>query len=292
MFRQALQRLRPGFICWGISPALFHISKESGESWTGSIHSGSSARECGMTVQLNPSAIIACNLWDEVQFGIWWGGESYEIKQTRYFKSLLTPGSVVFDVGANVGYYSLISAPLVGPGGRVYAFEPASQQFALLKNNASRNGLCQILPHKLALSEKSGQAILHLEDEFNTGTASLRQAGPIDRLDEIVTCTTLDDFADSQVLDRLDVVKIDVEGNELTVLRGGRRTLEMFHPTLLVEVKEHHQVLAGCSSHELFEWLIALNYLPFRINSGTRPTPIESPEDGNLIAFRYVSKNG
>jgi FkbM family methyltransferase len=196
-------------------------------------------------VRLNASTVIACNLWDEVQFGIWWAGETYEIKQTRYFKSLLKPGSVVLDIGANVGYYSLAAAPLVGSGGRVYAFEPVAQQFGRLKENVLRNGIPHVLPYQLALSEKSGQAVMHLDDEFNTGSASLRPAGLSNVWDEIVACTTLDDFAESHALDRLDVIKIDVEGYESAVLMGGHKVLERFHPVLLVEVKDALQRLAG-----------------------------------------------
>jgi FkbM family methyltransferase len=243
-------------------------------------------------VQFNASTVIACDLWDEVSFGIWWGGETYEIKETRYIKSLLTPLSVVFDIGANVGYYSLIAAPLVGPGGRIFSFEPAARQFGRLKDNALRNNLSQILPYKLALSDKSGEAVLGLDDAFNTGVASLRPAGSKSILDEVVTCTTLDDFVAAQALDRLDVIKIDVEGYESAVLIGGIKTLERFHPVLLVEVKDHHQRLAGFSRQQLFEWLMARNYLPFRINSDGHLTSIKEPEDGNLIVFRHASQIG
>jgi FkbM family methyltransferase len=241
-------------------------------------------------VQLNADTVIACDLWDEVSFGIWWGGETYENKEAPYFKSLLMPGSVVFDVGANVGYYALTAAPLVGPGGRVYAFEPASQQFGRLRDNASRNGFSQVLSHKLAFSDRSGEAVLHLDDEFNTGAASLRQAGPKNIRDEIVACTTLDDFIESQSIERLDIIKIDVEGHESAVLHGGQKTIERFHPLLLIEVKESLQRLAGFSRLELYDWLIARNYLAFRINAKAQLTPIKEPEDGNLIVFRHVSR--
>jgi len=243
-------------------------------------------------VQLNVNTAITCNLWDEVQFGIWWGGETYEINQTRYFKSLLKAGSVVLDIGANIGYYSLTAAPLVGSEGCIYAFEPASQQFVRLKDNALRIGFLQIHPYKLALSDKSGEATIHLEDEYNTGSASLRSAGPKNIWDEIVICTTLDDFVESQALDHLDVIKIDVEGYESAVLNGGHKTLERFHPVLLVEVQEYLQELAGFSRQELFDLLLARNYLPFRINSDAHLTSIKKPEDGTLIAFRHVSQIG
>jgi FkbM family methyltransferase len=243
-------------------------------------------------VQLNADAAVACDLWDEVPFGIWWGGETYENKPTPYFKSLLKPLSVVFDIGANVGYYSLTAAPLVGPRGSVYAFEPASRQFKRLKENASRNGFSQIHPYKLALSDKPGEAILHLEDESNTGSASLRPAGDSGLRDETVTCTTLDDFVESLGLDRIDAIKMDVEGYELAVLKGGQKALERFHPVLLVEVRDSQLRLAGSSRQELFDWLASRNYIPHRIASHARLVPIQEPENGPLVAFLYASQAG
>jgi FkbM family methyltransferase len=75
-----------------------------------------------------------------------------------------------------------------------------------------------------------------MEDEFTTGSASLRPARPKNILDEIVTCATLDDFVEAQALDRLDVKKIGVEGYESTVPKCGHKTLGRFHPVLLAEV--------------------------------------------------------
>lgn len=240
--------------------------------------------------RLSFGTVVACDLWDEVQFDMWWGGETYEIRQTPDFKSLLKPQCVVFDIGANAGYYSLIAAPLVGPEGRIYAFEPAAEQFRRLKDNATRNGFSQILPFKLALCDRVGEAVLHLDDEFNTGSASLRPAGARNIRDEIVKCTTLDDFVESKQVDRIDVMKIDVEGCELAVLRGGQRALDRLRPILLIEVKEHHQRLAGFSSKELYDQLIAQDYRPYRIHAHARLSPIDEPEDGILIAFRHVSQ--
>ena len=240
--------------------------------------------------QLSSGTVVACDLWDKVQFDMWWGGETYEIRQAPYFKSLLKPQCVVFDIGANVGYYSLIAAPLVGPEGRIYAFEPAAEQFRHLKDNATRNGFSQILPYKVALSDKPGEAVLHLDDEFNTGSAFLRPAGARNIRDEIVNCTTLDDFVESQQVNRIDAMKIDVEGSELAVLRGGQKTLERFRPVLLVEVKEQHQRLAGFSRRELYDQLIAQDYRPYRINANARLSPIDGPEDGILVVFRHLSQ--
>jgi len=237
-------------------------------------------------VQLNPSVRISCKLWDEVQFGIWWGGETYERIQTQYFKSLMKPGDVFFDIGSNIGYYSLTAAPLVGPGGKIYAFEPATQQFTLLNGNIARNGLNQIEPVQLALSDTKGPGVLHLDDTFNTGSAALCNSSVAGPHEELVTCTTLDDFVDSRRIDRIDAMKIDVEGFEMSVLRGGRRTLERLRPTLLIEVKEHHLQRAGLSREELYAYLRGLGYTSFRIKPHGRLDEITEPEDGVLVVFR------
>jgi len=237
-------------------------------------------------VQLNPSIRLTCKLWDEVQFGIWWGGETYECIQTQYFKSLVRPGDVFFDIGSNIGYYSLTAAPLVGPGGKIYAFEPAAQQFTLLKGNIARNGLGQVEPVQLALSDCSGPGVLHLDDVFNTGSAALRRGTAAGPHEETVTCTTLDDFVDSRHLDRIDVMKIDVEGFEMNVLRGGCRTLERLRPTLLIEVKEHHLQQGGSSREDLYVYLRSLGYTSFRIKRQGRLEQIQEPEDGVLVVFR------
>lgn len=236
-------------------------------------------------VQLNPSIRLTCKLWDEVQFGIWWGGETYEHLQTRYFKSLVKPGDVFFDIGSNIGYYSLTAAPLVGPSGRIYAFEPATQQFTLLKANLSRNNLTQVEAVQLALSDCNGPGVLHLDDTFNTGSAALRSGDATGPNEETVTCTTLDDFVESRQIDRIDVMKIDVEGFEMSVLRGGCRTLERLRPTLLIEVKDHHLQRGGSSRDKLYAYLRALGYTSYRIKSRERLEEIKEPEDGVLVVF-------
>jgi FkbM family methyltransferase len=239
-------------------------------------------------VPLNSSVTVVCNLGDEVQFGLWWGRESYEIGPTKFFKSLLFPGAVFVDIGAHVGYYSLVAAPRIGSSGRIYSFEPMSQQFERLTENIRRNQLFQITPLKLALSHQALAAVLHLNDAHNTGSASLRPAsgGPVVH-QETVECTTLDLFAESEGLSRLDVVKIDVEGLEVAVLRGASRTLARFRPVILIEVVDRLQTEGGSTREELHACLGQLGYQPYRIKTDGRAQLIRRPEDGTLIVFRH-----
>jgi FkbM family methyltransferase len=239
-------------------------------------------------VPLNSSVTIACNLGDEVQFGMWCGRESYEIGSTTFFKSLLFPGAVFVDVGANVGYYSLVAAPRLGSSGRIYSFEPMSQQFERLTENIRRNKLFQITPLKLALSNQTLPAVLQLNDAHNTGSASLRPAA--DRTvvhQETVECTTLDLFAESEGLSRLDVLKIDVEGLEVAVLRGASRTLAHFRPVILIEVTDRLQREGGSTREELYACLGRLGYQAYHVKRDGRVRPIQRPEDGTIVVFRH-----
>lgn len=238
-------------------------------------------------VPLNSNVTVACNLGDEVQFGMWWGRESYEIGPTKFFKTLLFPGAVFIDIGAHVGYYSLVAAPRIGSSGRIYSFEPMSQQFERLTENIRRNQLFQITPLKLALSDLALTAVLQLNDAHNTGSATLRPCGGPVVQRETVECTTLDLFAESEDLYRVDVVKIDVEGFEVAVLRGASKTLARFRPVILIEVVDRLQTERGSTREELYACLGQLGYQPYRIKRDGRVQLIQKPEDGTLIVFRH-----
>ena len=236
-------------------------------------------------VPLNSQITVTCNLWDGVQFAMWWAGEHYELKETRYFKSLLGPGAVVLDVGANVGYYSLVAATVVGPEGRVHCFEPVRAQFLRLQENIRRNNLPQVSAHNVALSDKPGTAVISMDDPHNTGGASLRPPPGNVAARETVSITTLDIFTSENPLPRLDVIKMDVEGFESYVLRGGAQTIRRFRPPVMIEIVDYIQRQAGSSRKELYEFFAGLDYAPFRIQSDESLEPIRQPEDGTLIVF-------
>jgi len=226
---------------------------------------------------------LRCNLHDEVGFTIWCSGIHYERKATMYLQSVLKPGMVVCDIGANIGYYSLVAAPIVGPGGRVYAFEPMPPQFSVLRANLQRNGFSWAEAHQLALSDHAGSAILSLDDPNNTGSATLH---PVSKgvHTEAVRCERLDDFFRSAPPPRLDLIKIDVEGAEIHVLEGAEETLRRYAPIVLVEVVDSNQQAAGFSMQQLFAWLQDRGYRPHEI--GARGLhPMKQPKEATLAAF-------
>ena len=237
-------------------------------------------------IWINRQIRLKCDLWDEAQNPIWWCGTAYERKETRFLHTLLTPSMTFFDVGANIGYYSLTAAPLVGKGGAIHAFEPVSRQFAALCANIERNGFCNTTPNRLIVSDSCGEMRIHPGPEEHSGIASIAGVSRADQRAETVPSTTLDQYMRERKLPRIDVVKIDVEGHELHVLQGARQILQTHKPVLLIEVRAQHLERAGATREELFSLLRDLNYKPFEILANGTTRPLAAPKDDNLIVFR------
>lgn len=153
---------------------------------------------------------------------------TFEISETRLVQAFLRPGMTFLDVGAHIGYYTLIGARLVGDAGRVHSFEPGTATRAHLEANVARNGLRNVEIHVQALAEQTGQVGFWPSTlASNQGISSIipsassdGQAAPI-----TVPSLSLDDFVASLGDRRVDFLKMDIEGAELQVIRGGQRLL-------------------------------------------------------------------
>jgi FkbM family methyltransferase len=154
----------------------------------------------------------------------------------------LKPGDVFFDVGANVGFFSMIAARLVGPSGRVIAFEPVPSNVAVIRENARLNGFQHVQIVEQAVYRESGRSELALADY--AGGAMLAAIGrpPDDsgRTLQVAT-TSLDDAVFGAGLPAPRLIKIDVEGAELDVLIGMERLLKEVRPIVLFEIDDEQQ---------------------------------------------------
>jgi FkbM family methyltransferase len=160
------------------------------------------------------------------------GGGSYEPDVMLVLANLVEPDWVCLDVGANLGAISLVLAHLC-PKGRVHAFEAAGENVAHLRANLAANGATNATAHHLALYDRDGTLTLHFTSSYAGGSfvSDVVDEG----LAEEVPARTLDGWVADQGLDRLDVVKLDVEGAESRMLAGARATIERFRPHLVVE---------------------------------------------------------
>jgi FkbM family methyltransferase len=152
---------------------------------------------------------------------------NYEPEQTQLFERYVRPGSVVYDIGAHYGYYSLLSSTLAGDSGTVIAFEPSPANLARLRRHLELNRCVNVRIIEKAISDSEGTA--HFETRTGSGVGHLADDGPLE-----VRVTRLDTVADE--LPQPDVIKIDVEGAEMGVLEGGLLTLTAAKPVIFLSV--------------------------------------------------------
>ncbi|MBZ5701823.1 MAG: FkbM family methyltransferase [Acidobacteriia bacterium] len=180
---------------------------------------------------------------------------TWEPAVTEVLQAQIQPGMTALDIGAHVGFYSLLLARLVGPRGRVISFEPMPDNFARLVENLRLNQLQQVTPVNLAVLARSGELEANVpEGEPYSGSISLYQDYGTPRIR--VRATSLDEFFANSA-ERLEFIKMDVEGAEGEVLRGGIETLRRFRPRFLIEL---HHFDGDVSANPVPALLESLNY--------------------------------
>lgn len=146
----------------------------------------------------------------------------WEETETRLFSSLVKEGMTVVDIGANVGYYTLLAARLVGPRGKVFAFEPNPQNFALLSRNVETNGYRNVALIPRAVSDTSGTAALCIDRASSGGHSLSTFRGGADTV-QVGTVSLDDYFAGKRTV--VDVLKMDAEGAEMAIFAGMQHVL-------------------------------------------------------------------
>lgn len=180
------------------------------------------------------------------EHGYWLG--SYEIKKRLAFESKIKAHSVVYDIGANVGFYSLLAAHLSGPEGKVYAFEPLSRNVDFIRRHAALNRFANIEVFEAAVSDHSGESFF--DPGASIATGHLSEAGTVK-----VRLVRLDDLLATGSITPPDTMKVDVEGAEYAVVRGAQRLIDQFRPTIFLDThgRDVHDLtlsfLAGYGYH-------------------------------------------
>jgi FkbM family methyltransferase len=171
----------------------------------------------------------------------------FEREEVEQFLSLAKPGMTFFDVGANIGWYSLLAANRVGPNGRVHAFEPTPKLVCKLKTQLELNAFRNVTVNELAVSDHRGTARFFLhETDFLSSFAAVS-----DRAVTVPT-VTLDEYIDANRINRVDLMKIDVEGAEALVLAGAEKLLSGGHaPVIMMEVNPPLLEMMGTTSENI-----------------------------------------
>ncbi len=172
----------------------------------------------------------------------------------------LPQGGVFVDVGANIGRYALLASHHVGDSGQILAIEPNPTTANLLARNLGKNGVGNATVVQIAITDAQGIAELFIGADTHTGKASLSSTNARTNSSVTVTCSTLDAVLDAYRLPRLDVLKIDVEGAELRVLKGMDQSLQTFHPTLVIEIEPKLLESFGATPADIHDFLKARGY--------------------------------
>ncbi len=212
----------------------------------------------------------------------------YESFTTHILKDYLKKGDYFIDIGAHIGWFSLVASRLVGSEGKVYAFEPEPNNFAQLLKNIEANGYNNIVPVPKAISNIKGICDLRLDKKpgFHSLYLAPEQTGTIK-----VDVTTLDDFFDREGWPPVSFIKMDTQGGEANILNGAKNLLER-NPNfkMIIEWWPEGLEAAGVSPQSFFENIQSLGFKVLAIDEKyKRLLPIDSCNlltGANLLAVR------
>lgn len=216
--------------------------------------------------------------------------------EARLIRALLRPGDVFIDGGAHIGTFTVIAAAVVGPEGRVLSCEPSEGTRRLLERNVRVNRLSNVEILPVAIAERAG-TLPFFSFSAESALSSFAPARPDESQAGVVEVASLDEIA-ARHLDRVRLVKLDIEGAEVRALRGAQRLLQA-GPDFVVEVEPEHLARQGTSIEELQAIFEAAGYVGYLIREA--PTAIEleplttwvrPPGNPNLFVSRSDGTSG
>lgn len=185
--------------------------------------------------------------------------------QTELVKRILKPGMKVLDIGANIGYYALIEAQAIGKTGKIYAIEPALENIKMLQKNIELNNLkTKIDLHHLAVSNKVGKAKLYISSKSNLNTLikpskNTNKLLLLDKGVADINTVTVDSFIKNN---KLDFIRMDVEGFEVEIFKGMKNTLKRNKVMILFEA---HPFLYKNPKKTVKKYLVEMNKLGYNV---------------------------
>ena len=237
-----------------------------------------------LTVTLDKGFRMRLDLGDAEQRKVYFFGHYHERYEAALVARLLDPGEAFWDVGANVGYFSMVAAAAVGETGEVLAIEPGTAALERLTENVSLNPYKNIRIFNLAVADAEGEATLYRADGIADSSASLFAAAAGAAGGEVCRTVALDGWLKQEGLRSPDFLKLDVEGAELAALQGAAGILTASRPLLLVEMEEKNLAAAGASKAAIQAFLQDFGYRAAFLRKG-RWHPID---DVNLTRGRNL----
>jgi FkbM family methyltransferase len=203
--------------------------------------------------------------------------QQYEPHMTSFFKSYIKPGMTVVDVGANIGYYSLLASQLVGAAGKVFSFEPNSENCRLILLSLRKNQCSNVHLHPIGVSDSLGVAYFSPHIGSNGGFFPSDDQTLMNPNCVVIPTIRLDDAIGGS---KVDFLKMDTEGAEGLVIAGARKTIERDRPIVTSEFSmEMLPRVSGISCEEFLDFFLSLGYSMYVISQTTgEPQFVENPQ--------------
>jgi len=248
------------------------------------------------TTLLQANVKLNCDLTKFLQRHLYFFG-SYEKEACDYWMKLAPHAAIIFDIGANVGLYSLLAAA-VNPVSHIHAFEPTPEIGEAFRENIRLNDMQNIFMNALGVGNSSGQAFLQRfmggEDIYDGMNFISKRK--VESTDIPINVVTIADYCRQNGVTCIDLMKMDIEGGEYDALLGAKKLLEsQAIGCIFLELVESHAKRFGHSTVEIKRLLTNAGYQIFTLHSGKlAPVQIEKTHDGqgdNVIAFAPDFKN-
>ncbi len=227
---------------------------------------------------------LKLDISDFLGHAIYFGYQNEEAQSYELLFQLVKQGYHCLDVGTNIGYVSLRMASLVG-NGQVFGFEPDPVNYSRAIENLNLNNPSNLKIFPWGLGESESTATMEVRAVHNLGGNRIARPGATGAT---VTVRVLDEVVASEGIKRVDLMKIDVEGYELKVLRGAKKLLTISHPVLFVEINDDNLKYQGDSATGVIEFLTQVGYRHF-INTGTGK-PVDTQTDFRGLHFDLIAR--
>jgi FkbM family methyltransferase len=235
----------------------------------------------GMKLEVDPLDMIGKHI---IRSGV------YEPDTVEFIRRRLKQGMVFFDVGANIGQYTLLASQLVGPSGVVHAFEPHPTLCDVLIRNVRRNNCTNVIVNNTAVGEADGIAKLFMSTSSNYGATSLARSETSHNDGISVPVVSIDSYMKARRINNVDVAKLDIEGAEMLALKGAASMLNRCRNlVLIVELCDQLAQHFGHSANDLVTHLKVRHFRIFRPCEGSLAEYENNeadPPSFNVVAVR------
>ena len=219
--------------------------------------------------------------------------EYYEKEDEDILFSVLEDDAVILDIGANIGWYSLLFSKRL-PRSTIYSFEPIEDTYKHLSKNIALNGASNIFPFNLGLSDKEGHITYYYFAGGSVLASEKNLIGCSKAKETICKVDTLNHFLSHQNINKLDFIKCDVEGAELFVIRGGIDIIKKFSPIIFMELFERWALQFNYHPNDVINLLKDLGYECFLANGNkleSCPAYKETEEERLNFFFLHSKKH-